>query len=287
MAATIPGVTPITDANGDPAGFSVLGLSADQNNTTLNGASFGASNIPRDAQVSSSLVTTPYDVSRGGFSGAQFSLRTFGSSNFIRRNNSLNLDAPVAPVDRPRGALTRPAVLQRLPRRTARRPDRVRQGVLQPVVSARPSRQRSAHPAQHRRGRPAGLRRRCRFRLAPAGDRRGAANSGEHRQRSAQRSVVRSGLAVRHHRPHAAELHQRHDDEPHAQRQLESPDARGQPRHRAAGAWRRPHELERRSAGASHVVREERAAQRDDAQPERESELRHPVPARSPMAASS
>src|SRR5436190_13622063 len=94
MAATIPGVTPITDANGDPAGFSVLGLSADQNNTTLNGASFGASNIPRDAQVSSSLVTTPYDVSRGGFSGAQFSLRTFGSSNFIRRNNSLNLDAP-------------------------------------------------------------------------------------------------------------------------------------------------------------------------------------------------
>ena len=94
MAATIPGVTPITDANGDPAGFSVLGLSADQNNTTLNGANFGASNIPRDAQVSSSLVTTPYDVSRGGFSGAQFSLRTFGSSNFIRRNNSLNLDAP-------------------------------------------------------------------------------------------------------------------------------------------------------------------------------------------------
>ena len=53
MAATIPGVTPINDANGDPAGFSVLGLSADQNNTTLNGASFGASNIPRDAQVSS------------------------------------------------------------------------------------------------------------------------------------------------------------------------------------------------------------------------------------------
>ncbi|MBW8769422.1 MAG: TonB-dependent receptor [Gemmatimonadetes bacterium] len=94
MAATIPGVTPITDANGDPAGFSVLGLSADQNNTTLNGASFGASNIPRDAQVTSSLVTTPYDVSRGGFSGAQFSLRTFGSSNFIRRNNSLNFDAP-------------------------------------------------------------------------------------------------------------------------------------------------------------------------------------------------
>jgi hypothetical protein len=94
MAATIPGVTPITDANGDPAGFSVLGLSADQNNTTLNGANFGASNIPRDAQVSTSLVTTPYDVSRGGFSGAQFMLRTGSGSNFIRRTNSLNFDAP-------------------------------------------------------------------------------------------------------------------------------------------------------------------------------------------------
>jgi len=94
MAATIPGVTPINDPNGDPAGFSVLGLSADQNNATLNGASFGASNVPRDAQVSTSLVTTPYDVSRGGFSGAQFSLRSGGGSNFVRRTNSLNVDAP-------------------------------------------------------------------------------------------------------------------------------------------------------------------------------------------------
>ncbi|MEO6528203.1 MAG: TonB-dependent receptor, partial [Gemmatimonadaceae bacterium] len=94
MASSIPGVTPITNADGDPAGFSVLGLSADQNSTTLNGASFGASSVPRDAAVVSSLVTTPYDVSRGGFSGAQFNLRSSGGSNYIRRTNSLNLDAP-------------------------------------------------------------------------------------------------------------------------------------------------------------------------------------------------
>ena len=42
MAASIPGVTPILGADGDPAGFSVLGLSADQNTTTLNGANFGS-----------------------------------------------------------------------------------------------------------------------------------------------------------------------------------------------------------------------------------------------------
>ena len=94
IAATIPGVTPVTGADGDPAGFSVLGLSADQNNATLNGNPFGASNIPRDANVSTSVVTTPYDVSRGGFSGAQFSIRTGPGSNFIRRSTSLNLDAP-------------------------------------------------------------------------------------------------------------------------------------------------------------------------------------------------
>jgi hypothetical protein len=94
MAASLPGVTPVTGADGDPAGFSVLGLSADQNSTTLNGSPFSGSNIPRDANVSSSVVTTPYDVSRGGFSGAQFNIRPGPGSNFIRRSNSLNFDAP-------------------------------------------------------------------------------------------------------------------------------------------------------------------------------------------------
>jgi hypothetical protein len=96
MAATLPGVQTVPGENGDPNGFSVLGLGADQNNTTLNGMNFGGSNLPRDAQVSSSLVTSPYDVSRGGFSGAQFSLRTPSGSNFITRGMSLNLDAPQA-----------------------------------------------------------------------------------------------------------------------------------------------------------------------------------------------
>src|SRR5881394_4004865 len=49
MAATLPGVQLVPGQNGDPNGFSVLGLGADQNNTTLNGMSFGASNLPRDA----------------------------------------------------------------------------------------------------------------------------------------------------------------------------------------------------------------------------------------------
>ena len=94
MAATLPGVQTVPGEGGDPNGYSVLGLGADQNNTTLNGMNFGGSGLPRDAAVSSSLVTTPYDVSRGGFSGAQFSLRTNAGSNFLTRGMSLNLDAP-------------------------------------------------------------------------------------------------------------------------------------------------------------------------------------------------
>ncbi|HEX8725533.1 MAG TPA: carboxypeptidase-like regulatory domain-containing protein [Gemmatimonadaceae bacterium] len=94
MAASLPGVLFLPGSNGDPSGFSVLGLDGSQNSNTLNGMDFGGSNIPRDAQVSSSLVTAPYDVSRGGFSGGQFDIRTSSGTNFIRRSASLVMDAP-------------------------------------------------------------------------------------------------------------------------------------------------------------------------------------------------
>ena len=98
MAASLPGVQSVPGANGDPSGFSVLGLTPDQNNTTLNGQNFGGSNLPRDAGVQSSLATSPYDVSRGGFSGGQFQLRTSSGSNFSSRTMSLNVDAPALQV---------------------------------------------------------------------------------------------------------------------------------------------------------------------------------------------
>lgn len=93
MAATLPGVQAVQGDDGS-SGYSVLGLGADQNNTTLNGMNFGGSSIPRDAAVRTSLITSPYDVSRGGFSGGQFSLGTRSGSNFMTRGMSLNVDAP-------------------------------------------------------------------------------------------------------------------------------------------------------------------------------------------------
>lgn len=94
MASSLPGVTLVPGTNGDASGFSVLGLTPDQNATTLNGGSFGGADVPRDAGVSSSLSTSPYDVSRGGFSGAQFNIRSPTGNNFTTRTNSLNIDAP-------------------------------------------------------------------------------------------------------------------------------------------------------------------------------------------------
>ena len=94
MAASLPGVQLVPGQDGSMNGFSVLGLGADQNNTTLNGLAFGGDGFPRDAQIMSSLVTSPYDVSRGGFSGGQFRLQTRPGTNFIGRGLSTVLDAP-------------------------------------------------------------------------------------------------------------------------------------------------------------------------------------------------
>ena len=72
----------------------MLGLSPDQNATTLNGMNFGGSNLPRDANVSTSLVTSPYDVSRGNFSGGLLNVRSRPGSNYMIRTSSFNFDAP-------------------------------------------------------------------------------------------------------------------------------------------------------------------------------------------------
>jgi hypothetical protein len=94
MAASLPGVTLIPGLDGAPDGFSVLGLGADQNSTTLNGQQFGANSLPRDAMISSSLSTSSYDPSRGGFSGGNFNIRSGSGSNFKSRGMSLVINTP-------------------------------------------------------------------------------------------------------------------------------------------------------------------------------------------------
>ncbi len=94
MGATLPGVTYIPGTNGDPSGFSVLGLSTDQNLTTLNGMASSAADLPRDAGVAVSVATSPYDVSQGGFSGGAINVRTFPGSNYVVQSLSAIGNAP-------------------------------------------------------------------------------------------------------------------------------------------------------------------------------------------------
>ncbi|HTE45698.1 MAG TPA: hypothetical protein VK636_10675, partial [Gemmatimonadaceae bacterium] len=94
MAAALPGVQLVPGADGNPDQFSVFGLSGDQNSATLNGLGFTGADIPRDAATKSALGTTPWDVSRGGFSGGQLGLRTQSGSNFSARGMSSVAAAP-------------------------------------------------------------------------------------------------------------------------------------------------------------------------------------------------
>ncbi len=94
LAASLPGVALLPGADGGPDGFSVLGLGADANSLTLNGLDFGANGLPRDAAVSASLTTSPFDPSRGGFAGGNLNLRSSSGSNFRTRGLSLVTNAP-------------------------------------------------------------------------------------------------------------------------------------------------------------------------------------------------
>lgn len=94
MAASLPGVVLLPGLDGEADGFSVLGLSADQNAVTLNGMQVASGNLPRDAVIGSSLVTSPMDPSRGGFSGGSFDVGTRAGSNFRTRGMSVLMTSP-------------------------------------------------------------------------------------------------------------------------------------------------------------------------------------------------
>jgi hypothetical protein len=88
MAASIPGIQLTPGMDGAADMFSALGLSGDQNNITFNGVGSGISTLPPDAQVRLSFNQFPWDVSRGGFSGAQISIQSLPGSNYSFRNQT-------------------------------------------------------------------------------------------------------------------------------------------------------------------------------------------------------
>jgi hypothetical protein len=66
----------LREANETEGGRSILGANPSQNRTLVDGADFGASNLPRDAIQTAKLLTNPYDPSKGRFAGGAIQVTT-------------------------------------------------------------------------------------------------------------------------------------------------------------------------------------------------------------------
>ena len=195
----LPGVTLIPSADGGPAGFSVFGLDAAANSFTLNGLAMNGSTLPRDAAVSTTVATSPYDVSRGGFSGGQVTTRSQSGGNYIVRTMSLTGITPQMQwSDRAAQSLALEATNASVSGRVVR-PDQVQSRLLQRRLSVRRQRPRPAHAARHRRGRTRGGRHlagfgrlACATRSTPPDCRTRSPTSRPPTSRSAARSSARS-----------------------------------------------------------------------------------------------
>ena len=94
-ALTLPGVVP------SGTGYSVLGVSPDQNGATLNGMSFGGGSVPRAANTSTTFTTSTYDPSRGWFAGSQAQVTMRAGGMFSSRQAILSVDAPTLQASDP------------------------------------------------------------------------------------------------------------------------------------------------------------------------------------------
>lgn len=68
LASLVPGVVITESTDSTPAGFSIAGQRPTANNITLDGLSFGASQVPQEAIRNTRVITSSYDVARGQFS---------------------------------------------------------------------------------------------------------------------------------------------------------------------------------------------------------------------------
>lgn len=81
LVAQVPGVVAIPGVNGGPGGYSILGVSPDQNNMTLDGSTYNGSTLPPGAIESATISTTSYNPARGGYAGGQVAITTRGGND--------------------------------------------------------------------------------------------------------------------------------------------------------------------------------------------------------------
>lgn len=79
FATIVPGISAASSSAG--AGVSVLGLPPATSSLSLGGAQSYVTRLPRDAPVNLRVTTTTFDVTRGGFSGANIDVAPLQGSN--------------------------------------------------------------------------------------------------------------------------------------------------------------------------------------------------------------
>lgn len=96
LAALVPGVVAFAASDSTAAAFSVAGQRSDANVITLDGMRIGSGEVPQEGVRNTRVVTSTYDVSRGGFSGGMIAATTRsgsnryqGSVNYSLRNDAL------------------------------------------------------------------------------------------------------------------------------------------------------------------------------------------------------
>ena len=96
MAGMIPGFNTIAGG-----GFSAFGLGGDANMKTLNGMNFSGDALPRDVATSTKYMSSPWDPTRGGFSGALASTSVSRGEQHHPGERHATLDAPALQVTDP------------------------------------------------------------------------------------------------------------------------------------------------------------------------------------------
>ncbi len=91
LALLSPSVVSIIGSDTTAAGFSVAGMRPDANAVTLDGLSFGSTQLPSEATRSTRVITSTYDVSRGQFSGGLIASTTRSGTNTLQGNFGYSL----------------------------------------------------------------------------------------------------------------------------------------------------------------------------------------------------
>ena len=86
-----PQVVAIGGSDSSAAGFSVGGLRPEANAVTLDGLSFGSTEVPSEAMRATRVITSTYDITRGQFSGGQIASTTRSGTNAAQGNFSYSL----------------------------------------------------------------------------------------------------------------------------------------------------------------------------------------------------